>query len=86
MFYQPIDAEVILRQLTLLQLFPKNYQRQKRYPAYKKELLGIVYCLRKFHAYVWGRNDLVIVTDHRPLTYILSSPHYHLHYNNGWMC
>ena len=33
----------------------------------------MVYCLRKFHSYVWGRNDLVIVTDHKPLTYILYS-------------
>ena len=46
---------------------------QRRYPAYKKELLGIVSCLRRFHSYIWGRNDLVIVTDHKPLTYILES-------------
>jgi RNase H-like domain found in reverse transcriptase/Reverse transcriptase (RNA-dependent DNA polymerase)/Integrase zinc binding domain/Integrase core domain/Chromo (CHRromatin Organisation MOdifier) domain/Retrotransposon gag protein/Zinc knuckle len=46
---------------------------QQRYAAYKKELFGVVYCLRKFHSYVWGRNDLVIVTDHKPLTYILKS-------------
>ena len=46
---------------------------QRRYPAYKKELLGIVLCLRRFHPYVWGRKDLVIVTDHKPLTYILTS-------------
>ena len=47
---------------------------QLNYSAYKKELFAIVYCLRKFHSYVWGRSDLVIVTDHRPLVYMLSSP------------
>ena len=46
---------------------------QRRYPAYKKELYAIVACLRRFHSYIWGRNDLVIVTDHKPLTYILES-------------
>jgi hypothetical protein len=48
-------------------------ETQRRYPAYKKELYGIVSSLRKFHAYVWGRSDLVIITDHKPLTFILSS-------------
>jgi hypothetical protein len=48
-------------------------ETQRRYPAYKKELYGIVSSLRKFHSYIWGRDDLVIVTDHKPLTFILSS-------------
>jgi len=30
---------------------------QRRYPAYKKELFGVVYALRKFHYYIWGRAD-----------------------------
>src|ERR1700704_5386325 len=46
---------------------------QRRYAAYKKELWGIVYSLRQFHSYVWGRGDLVLITDHKPLTYIFSS-------------
>lgn len=46
---------------------------QRRYPAYKKELCAIISCLRKFHSYIWGRDDLVIVTDHKPLTYIMTS-------------
>lgn len=46
-------------------------QSQLNYPAYKKELFGIVYSLRQFHAYVWGRRDLVIYTDHKPLTHML---------------
>jgi hypothetical protein len=49
-----------------------NTDRQ-RWSAYKKELFSIVYSLRKFHAYVWGREDLVLHTDHKPLTYMFSS-------------
>jgi hypothetical protein len=46
---------------------------QRRYSTYKKELYSIVYCLRQFHAYIWGHQKLVIVTDHMPLTYIRTS-------------
>ena len=46
---------------------------QRRYSTYKKELYAVVYCLRQFHAYIWGHHKLVIVTDHMPLTYILTS-------------
>ena len=52
----------------------KLSESQRNYSAYKKELYGIVYCLKQFHCYVWGRTDLVIVTDHKPLTYMLVSP------------
>jgi RNase H-like domain found in reverse transcriptase/Integrase core domain/Integrase zinc binding domain/Reverse transcriptase (RNA-dependent DNA polymerase)/Chromo (CHRromatin Organisation MOdifier) domain len=45
---------------------------QRNYPAYKKELCAIVYCLRQFHSFVWGRTDLVIYTDHKPLIYMFS--------------
>ena len=47
---------------------------QRNYPAYKKELWGIVSCLRQFHTYIWGRRDLVVYTDHKPLTYMLETP------------
>ena len=46
---------------------------QRRYSTYKKELYAVIYCLRQFHAYIWGHHQLVIVTDHMPLTYILTS-------------
>ena len=44
---------------------------QMNYAAYKKEFYGIVYCLKQFHCYLWGRTDTVIYTDHKPLTYIM---------------
>ena len=44
---------------------------QLNYSAYKKELYAIVYCLRKFHPYVWGQSGLIIFTDHKPLTHML---------------
>jgi hypothetical protein len=51
----------------------KLQDSQTRWSAYKKEYFGIVYCLRQFRPYIWGRNDLVVYTDHKPLTYVLSS-------------
>ncbi len=48
-------------------------ETKQRWPAYKKELWAIVYCLRQFHCYVYGRSDLVIHTDHKPLTHMFES-------------
>jgi hypothetical protein len=31
----------------------------------------MVYCLRKFHTYIWGRRDTICLTDHKPLIHIL---------------
>jgi transposase InsO family protein len=45
---------------------------QRRYSTYKKELYGVVYCMRQFHQYIWG-HQLVIITDHKPLVYIQTS-------------
>ena len=45
------------------------HKHEKNYPAYKKELLGIIFALMKFHQYLWGRR-FTLYTDHRPLTYI----------------
>ena len=72
--FQPFSADEHITPTNIVAICSKKlHDYQVRYPAYKKELLGIVYCLRKFHFYVWGRHDLVIHTDHKPLTYILSS-------------
>ncbi len=46
---------------------------QQNYSVYKKELYGVIYSLRKFHSYVWGRVDTVLYTDHKPLTYLFQS-------------
>jgi hypothetical protein len=43
--------------------------RERRYSATQKELLGIVFALTKYHYYVWGR-QFTHYTDHRALTFI----------------
>ena len=58
---------------------------QRRYSTYKKELYAIIYSFRQFHEYVWGHHNLVIITDHMPLTHILTPRLYPSHYNSGWM-
>jgi hypothetical protein len=74
--YQPLpddNGEITANNIVAI-CSKKLNPSQMRYSAYKKELLGIVVALRHFHTYVWGRPDLVIVTDHKPLTYMLSTP------------
>ena len=73
LFQPTTDAEYITA-TNIVDICSKKLQpHEQRWPAYKKELFGIVYSLRKFHSYVWGRNDLVVHTDHKPLTFIFSS-------------
>ena len=52
----------------------KLTRAEKNYPAYRKELLAIVRALTHFHYYLWGRAGTVLFTDHKPLTYIQTSP------------
>ena len=71
--YQP-DESGEITPFNIVSICSKKLQASHlNYPAYKKELWGIVYCLRQFHTYVWGRTDLVIHTDHKPLTYMFES-------------
>ena len=46
---------------------------QVNYSVYKKELYALIYSLRQFHCYLWGRTDTVIYTDHKPLIYMFES-------------
>lgn len=73
--YQPTesDKEEMTEQNIIAICSKKLNDTQRRYSTYKKELYSIVYCLRQFHAYIWGHQQLVIVTDHMPLTYIRTS-------------
>lgn len=40
---------------------------QRRYAQIEKELLAIVFALERFHQYVFGKRDVVVETDHKPL-------------------
>ena len=72
--FQPSSDDEYITATNIINICSKKLvDFQQRWPAYKKELFGIVYSLRKFHTYVWGRTDLVVHTDHKPLTYIFSS-------------
>ena len=44
-------------------------QSESNYSATKRELLAIVFALRKFHRFLWGFH-FTLYTDHRALTYI----------------
>ena len=39
---------------------------QKRYSQIQKEALSLVYALKKFHQFLYGRK-FIVVTDHKPL-------------------
>ena len=60
--YQPgsDDNEDITGNNIVAMFSKKLSSAQRNYAAYKKELWAIVSCLRQFHSYVWGRNDLVV--------------------------
>ncbi|XP_059056153.1 uncharacterized protein K02A2.6-like [Achroia grisella] len=42
-------------------------ETQSRYAQIEKELLAIVYALERFHQYIFGRKNVVVETDHKPL-------------------
>jgi transposase InsO family protein len=71
--YQPDDADDTITPNNIVAICSKKLsETQQRYPIYKKELWAIVYALRKFHSYIWGRPDTVILTDHKPLIHMLN--------------
>lgn len=72
--YQPDDVGGEMTPFNMVSIVSSKLSKsQLNYPAYKKELWAIVYCLRQFHAYIWGRTDLTVFTDHKPLTYMFQS-------------
>ena len=73
--YQPSFPGEPMTAKNIVQICSKALSKhQRRYAAYKKELWGVVYCLRKFHPLIWGRRDLVLETDHKPLTFMFLTP------------
>jgi hypothetical protein len=41
------------------------------YSMIEKEMLGIVFAVKKFHQYIYGHKNVVIYTDHKPLVTIV---------------
>ena len=69
--YQPDDENGTITPWNIVAICSKKLSAaQQRYPVYKKELWAVVYALRKFHSYIWGRPDTEIYTDHKPLIHI----------------
>ena len=44
------------------------------YAQIEKELTAIVFAFKKFHSYLFGRDDITVETDHLPLVRILDKP------------
>lgn len=71
--YQPDDDNDTITPWNIVAICSKKLtDTQQRYPVYKKELWAIVYALRKFHSYIWGRPDTIIITDHKPLIHMFN--------------
>lgn len=73
--YQPATADEQVTPNNIVAMCSKMLSGPAlHYPAYRKELYAVVYCLRQFHQYLWLGTDTVVVTDHRPLVYVLKQP------------
>jgi len=71
--YQPDDEDDTITSQNIVAICSHALNpTQQRYPIYKKELWALVYSLRKFHMYVYGKRDVVFYTDHKPLIHILT--------------
>jgi hypothetical protein len=55
---------------------------QRNYPATRRELLAIVFALRKFRQWLWGTH-FTLFTDHRALSFLFTQKHEN-HMLNHW--
>jgi hypothetical protein len=63
--YQIINGDI-----KYISMMAKSLSSSERnYSATKRELLAVVYALKKFHKYLWG-NHFTLYTDHKALTYL----------------
>lgn len=47
---------------------------QRRYAQIEKELLAIVFACERFHQYIYGKQKVVVESDHKPLESIFKKP------------
>lgn len=47
---------------------------EQNYAQIEKELLACVYACEKFYSYIYGKNDVIVETDHKPLVNIIRKP------------
>ena len=67
------DADNTVTPTNIVAIYSRQLKpHEQRYPTYKKELLGMIMCLRKFHTYILGNKDVTILTDHKPLIHIMN--------------
>jgi len=49
-------------------------QTEQNYAQIEKELLAIVYACEKFDQYIFGRSNVIVQSDHKPLETIFRKP------------
>ena len=49
-------------------------QAQKNYGQIEKEMLAIVFGCHKFHQYIYGKQNVLVETDHKPLESLFKKP------------
>lgn len=47
---------------------------EQSYAQIEKELFACVFACERFYSYIYGRNDIIIETDHKPLISIINKP------------
>ena len=56
---------------------------ERNYSTTKRELLSVVFALKKFHKFIWG-NKFTLYTDHKALTYLHTQKYTNTMMNN-WL-